>query len=404
MAAELTPLAEALRLFDRALAGWPRVGTETVATSEGQGRRLAADQHSRLDIPPFDKAAMDGYAVLAGDERDRYRLVGTTAAGAGTAGQLEAGTAVKVMTGAPVPAGSGCVIQREFTSEEDGFVSVLERGVADNICRRAEDVRRGQLVAERGRRLGALEIANLVSCGIGSVEVYKPVSIAIISTGDELVERIEQLGPGKIINSNGPLLAALAGQYGLEVQREVTIADDPAEIEQALRESLEAADLVVLSGGVSVGDFDYVPAAIERLGMQVHFSRLAVKPGRPTTFATAPGWILLGLPGNPVGVYLMFHLLALRAVGHLYGLSWEPRDFRLKLSQEVTRGNGERLEYVPARLLGDACVELLEYHGSAHQATLLKADGFAILPIGRTEFPAGCEVQFMPLGMGWSNA
>jgi len=400
----LLPLGEALQLLDQAMAGGPPAGTETVPTREARGRWLAADQHSRLDIPSFDKAAMDGYAVMAGDERDRYRLLGTVAAGNGPELELEAGTAVKVMTGAAVPAGSGLVIQQEYTREEDGYVKVMQRGNAANICRRAEDVQRGQLVLPRGRRLGPVEIANLISCGIGAVEVFKPVSIAVISTGDELVDGAEQLGPGRIINSNGPLLAALAAEHGLQVRREATVPDEPAAIEETLREALTDADLVVLSGGVSVGDFDYVPAAIERLGMQVHFSRLAVKPGRPTTFATAPGWILLALPGNPVAVFLMFHLLVLRAVGHLYGLKWEPRTLRMKLMCETERQNGERTEYAPVRLVDGGTVELLEYHGSAHQAALLNADGFAILPAGAPALPAGSEIEFMPLHTGWADA
>jgi molybdopterin molybdotransferase len=147
-----------------------------------------------------------------------------------------------------------------------------------------------------------------------------------------------------------------------------------------------------------------VPAAIGRLGMQTHFDRLAVKPGRPTTFATAPGWILLALPGNPVAVFLMFHLLVLRAVAHLYGLEWEPRIVRMPLRSKAKRENGERMEYAPARLVSGGAVELLECHGSGHQAALLEADGFAILPAGTTEYPAGGEVGFMPTGAGWGDA
>ena len=152
-----------------------------------RGRVLAADQTSRVDLPPFDKSAIDGYAILTGDERESYRLLGTVAAGQAGALTLSSGTTVKVMTGAPVPAGAARVVMQEQTEERDGVVSIVRRGGAVNICRMGEDVRRGDVILKAGARVEALEIANLVACGITELEVVRPVRLAIISTGNEIV-------------------------------------------------------------------------------------------------------------------------------------------------------------------------------------------------------------------------
>jgi len=403
-AKDFLPLDEAYCLLDQALVSWPKTGTETVPTRTAKGRRLAANQYSRLDIPPFDKAAMDGYALLAGDDRQEYRLLGTTAAGTDKVLTLEPGSAVKVMTGAAVPPECGRVIERELVKENGAVIHITGRGASCNICRRGEDIKHGQLVMPRGRRLGAVELANLISCGLEMVEVFKPVSLAVVSTGNELASGLAELKSGQIINSNGPLLTALAEEHGLIVQDEITVGDDLSATEQVLREVLDKADIAVMSGGVSEGEFDYVPRAIKQLGLQLHFNRLAVKPGRPTTFATAPGRILFGLPGNPVAVFLMFHLLVLRAVGHLYGIKLEPRTFRRPLAQRISGATGQRRTYAPARLSSGGTLALVEYHGSAHQAALLAADGFAVLPAAATSLEAGDRIGFMPLLMEWDNA
>jgi molybdopterin molybdotransferase len=389
--------------MESALAGVPLVEHEVVSVRESLGRVLAADLRSRLDIPPFNKAAMDGYAVCANDERDEYKLMDTVAAGSQSSVRLEPGGAIKVMTGAPVPDGSGRVIILEHVEERERTVQVKQHSTSANICLQAEDLHAGDVFLERGKLIGAVELANMVSCGVVDVEVYRRIRLALISTGDELVESPEQLAPGKIINSNGPLLKALATENGFDVVSNVTVGDDLEQTTAAIEQAVDRADIAVLSGGVSAGEFDYVPQAIECLGMCIHFARLAVKPGKPTTFASGEGRILLGLPGNPVAVYLMFHLFVLRAAGYLRGIKQAPRIASVRLASDITRKPGDRLEFVPCRLTEEGLAELLPYHGSAHQAALMRADGLAAIPAEAEELPAGTSIKLLPLRLRWMH-
>jgi molybdopterin molybdotransferase len=361
---------------------------------------LAADQRSCLDLPPFDKAAMDGYAVLGGDHRASYRVLETVAAGTVPAQKLEPGAAVKVMTGAPVPAGAGEVIPVEHVRLRGDAIEVLQRGRDPNICPQGEDVRRGDVVLRAGTRVGPLDVANLIGCGMTQVEVFRAPRLAIISTGDEITDDPARLGPGKIMNTNGPMLAGLARQFRLEVVGEHALSDDRAAIAAGLRAALDQAQIVVLSGGVSVGDFDFVTAALSDAELRVHFTAVAVKPGRPTTYASAPGKAVFGLPGNPVSVFLMFHLFVLQAVAQLTRAPVPMRQFPMPLGSAFARRRAERLEYVPCRIDQRGTLQPVEFHGSAHLTGLTAADGFFLVPIGVQSAPAGQPVEFMPV-KGW---
>jgi len=203
------------------------------------------------------------------------------------------------------------------------------------------------------------------------------------------------------MNSNGPLLALLAQRHGLHVACETRAADSLEDTRRTLSEALAVAPLVVLSGGVSAGDFDFVPPVMEELGLTSHFTRVASKPGKPLTLATGAGAVVLGLPGNPVAVYLMFHLFVLRAARRLMGLPAEPRKVALKLAASFERRKGVRAEHVPCRIDADGRVAALEYHGSAHLAALMEADGVFIVPRGVVSLPAGADVQLLPVDVRW---
>jgi len=399
----LLPLEQAFALVHSALGG-RRVEVETLPVREAHGRVLAADQCSRLDLPPFDKSAVDGYAILDGDVRDEYQLTATVAAGQPGGVELLPGTTVKVMTGAPVLAGAGKVVMVEHAEEVDGRMRIIKKSAAHNICRRAEDMAEGREVLKAGRRLGALEIANLIGCGVTEVPVARRVRLAIISTGDEIVDNPLELRPGRIMNTNGPLLAGLATEYNLEVASRAHVGDDREETKQALKLALDTADIVVLSGGVSAGDFDFVPAVVSELCLTTHFERLAVKPGKPTLFATGDGSVLFGLPGNPVAVFLMFHLFVLRAALHLSGVSLKLRELSLPLAADFRRRSHGRASYEPCRITADGKALPVEYHGSAHLAALLQADGCFVVPVGIEAITAGERVVVLLLRMGWHDA
>jgi len=395
-AQKMIPLDEALRTLDETLPD-VKLCSETVSVHSALGRVLIVDQTSHLDLPPFDKSAMDGYAILADDERDEYRLLETVAAGQIATKRLQPGTTVKIMTGAAVPPGAGRVIMVEHTKQHGDVVKVLKHRGSTNICWQAEDIRRGDMILSAGTILSAVDITNLIACGVTEIQVVRRVRLAIISTGSEIVDSPVLLEPGKIMNANGPLLAALAAQYGLVVASEEFVRDDRAATAQALRTALDQADVVVLSGGVSVGDFDFVIEALADVGLKLHFSRVAVKPGKPMTYASAPGKVVFGLPGNPVSVYLTFHLFVLRAVALMTGAAAGLREFSLGLATDYQRRRAERVEYVPCKLTCDGAVKPVEYHGSAHLYALTEADGFFIVPTGVTELRAGDTVTFTPL-------
>ena len=394
-------LDEAYGTIDRTLAGTTPI-SETIPVRKALGRVTAADQISRLDLPPFDKSAMDGYAVLLGDEREEYVLVETVRAGRIASRPLVPGAAIKVMTGAAVPDGAGKVIILEHCEEEGDRVRVLKSDTAANICRRGEDVRAGDVLLRAGTRLGPVEIANLIACGITEVEVAKRTRVAVLSTGDEIVDSPEAITPGRIMNSNGPMLTALAARHGLEVMSEQSIADDREATKAAIAEAARSSDIVILTGGVSVGEYDFVLEALSALGLTVHFSRIAVQPGKPTAYATAADrapqqTVVFGLPGNPVSVFLMFHLLVLRAACWLTGRRPAVREFVLPLASAFNRRKSDRVSFVPARLTKNGAVEPVAFHGSAHLAALMSADGFAKIPAGVTEIAQGEEVVFLPV-------
>jgi len=394
---QMVPFDEAMATVRQAATAMS-VGAETLPVAKAVGRILADDQTSALDMPPFDKSAMDGYAIPDADEREQYQVVGQTIkAGSVPEAPLAAGQAVKVMTGAPVPDGAVKVVRVEDTREEGGKVAILKPSRGNNICYHGEDVRTGDTIMPRGTRVGPIEMANLIACGITEVSVAARVRLAVTSTGDEIVDSPAQIGPGKIMNSNGPMLAALGAKFCFDVVSVAHAADNLEGTVACISAAVSAADIVVLSGGVSVGDFDFVGTALAELGLTVHFTSVAVKPGRPLTFASAPGKAVFGLPGNPVSVYLMFHVFVLHAAELISGMD-RTRKIAIALDVAHTRRKAERVECVPCRLTERGTVEPVTYHGSAHLLAMTHADGFFIMPRGVKEFPAGQVVEFVPIG------
>ncbi len=385
-------LEEAFRRLD-AVCHAVTLRTERLPLEQARGRILAADVTSRIDLPPFDRSAVDGYALPAG-EQPEYEVLETITAGRPGRAALTPGTAVKVMTGAPVPPGTARVAMIEYANEANGRVRIDRYPAESNLRRRAEDLRAGQVILQKGQVLGALEIASLIACAVSEVETCVPPEIFVISTGDEIVDRPEDLAPGKIMNSNGPLLRGLAEEHRMIVKGQVAVGDDPARIEEALREGILSADVVLLSGGVSVGDCDYVPEVMKRLGLTIHFNRVAVQPGKPTTFATGKRKLIFGLPGNPVAAYVMFHLMVLRAVARLSHRAL-PAQISVTMARTYERGSTARLAFVPGRVTPEGSVENVDYHGSGHLTALVRADGFIVVPQGIARIEEGEQVRFL---------
>jgi molybdopterin molybdotransferase len=312
--------------YRRLLARARPAGTETVPLADAVGRVLAEPKVvAAVDVPPFANSAMDGYAVRAADLPGRLRLVGEIAAGAATTlPSLEAGTAVRIMTGAPLPPGADAVVPLEEAEEADGTVSISEGVLSAAYVRAAaHDTRSGDQICLPGA-LSPAKIAVLASLGIGTVTVRRRPLVAILSTGNELVGPGEPLGPGQIHDANGVALAAAVADAGGEPLILPREPDEEWPIERALMNAASRADLVVTSGGVSVGRLDYVRTVLERHG-SLDFWRIAVQPGKPLAVGALGGSTIIGLPGNPVSALVTFELFVRPFLRSMLGLSGDGR-------------------------------------------------------------------------------
>ncbi|HUF20857.1 MAG TPA: gephyrin-like molybdotransferase Glp [Burkholderiales bacterium] len=287
------------------------------------GRVLAEDMISPVDVPQHDNSAMDGYAVrfadLQQDGETALEIIGSAFAGQPFDGTLRAGQAVRIMTGAVIPAGADTVIQQERTRVSGSKVSVDAVPKAGTNTRKAgEDLRKGAPALQRGQPVRAAEIGIMASLGIGEVAVYRRLRVTFFSTGDELVSIGQPLGPGQIYDSNRYTLYGMLSHFGCELLDMGVIRDDPQRIDQAFREAAASADVVITSGGVSVGEADYVKQILEQLG-EVLFWKIAMKPGRPLAYGKIGNAHFFGLPGNPVAVMVTFYQFVRDALLHLQG-------------------------------------------------------------------------------------
>lgn len=304
------------------------LGVERITIREAQGRVLAEDVRSPRDIPGFDNSAMDGYAVRSADAAGaseaapvRLRVVETIGAGRVPSVRIVPGTASRIMTGAPMPEGADAIVQVERTRQSGEVVELLSDAPPSNFVRpRGEDIRQNEVAIGAGTELKAPDIGMLASLNRSTIEVWRKPRVGIVATGDELVE-VDQVPSGaQVVNSSGYALASAVTQAGAEPMLMPIARDRPELIRQRLAEAF-AFDVVLSTGGVSVGQFDYVSAELKRLGMREMFHGVAQKPGKPLAFGTVGTKLLFGLPGNPVSTMVCFYLYALPALQKLGGRS-----------------------------------------------------------------------------------
>ncbi|QEH38200.1 Molybdopterin molybdenumtransferase [Aquisphaera giovannonii] len=386
----------------------------TAGLAEAAGLVLAEDVPADADQPPFDKALMDGYAVRASDvvEAGRpLRLAGTIHAGEVAAGALGPGEAAAIMTGAPMPAGADAVVMVEHSEERDGAVRLRPpRAVApgQNVLGRGRVYRLGDRLLAAGDLLTPPRIGLLAAVGHAKVRVVPRPTLAIVPTGDELVEPDQVPGPGRIRNSNAAMLAAVAIGRGLAPRVGPIAADEPAVLAQALAEGLES-DVLLVTGGVSAGRKDLVPAALESRGVRQVFHKVAMKPGKPLWFGSGPGrgdrpgTLVFGLPGNPLSGLVGFLRFVGPALGRLAGRPEADETVPARLAADCTQ-HGDLTHFRPAALASPpgeagepAAIELLDSVGSADVLAAARADGFAVLPPGDRVFRRGEIVRFLPL-------
>lgn len=383
-----------------------RLGSERVPLSEALHRTLAEDVTSRDDVPPFDNSAMDGFALRAVDVDEPGRIlpcVGEMAAGDDGSAELEPGACMAIMTGAPLPHGADTVVPIEQATRQTGngvrFDVQPDRG--DHIRRAGEDLRVGDRVIEAGRIVTPGAIAIMASLGVVDVPVTSNPSVGIVTTGTELVEVHVQPAPGQIRDSNGPTLAALTRTAGGTVLGAWRARDERAEIRRALERALEA-EVVVVSGGVSVGEYDLVKDELDSMGMELLFWKVRQRPGKPLAFGLIDDKPIFGLPGNPVSSAVCFEEYVRPALAKLLGRSTVTRPLaRGVLTSPLPKVEGlhyfarGRSRWEDARLL----LEPAPHQGSHVASSLLYADGFIHLPAELAEAPAGLEVDFEFFGM-----
>lgn len=288
-----------------------RVVPQTIALSNAAGRILAKDIAADIFVPPHDNSAMDGYALARGDwQADKIFTISQRIPAGQSAQPLVPGTCARIFTGANIPSGADTVIMQEDTKCVDDHVAFAhppKKG--DNIRTKGQDMQAGQTVIKAGEKISPMHIGLLSSLGITNITVYKPLRVGILTTGDELIPAGETLKAGQIYNSNGPMLKALVTQAGHQVEQCLHAADSPEDTEAALKTLLQSCDVILSSGGVSVGEEDHVKGVLEKLGT-VHLWKIAIKPGKPLVHATLEGIPFLGLPGNPSSTLVTYHWFA----------------------------------------------------------------------------------------------
>jgi molybdopterin molybdotransferase len=362
---------------------------------------LGEDVRSQRDVPGHDNSAMDGYAVRHSDLTRvpaRLRVAGTSSAGTRSVPHVGAGEAIRIMTGAPIPPGADSVVRVEDTRSEGSDVAIEIAGVKGSHIRRAgEDVRRGDTVLRRGRRLGAADIGLASSVGRSLLLVHRQPTVAILSTGNELVEADADVASGQVVNSNAYMLAAAARETGA-VPLMLPIARDVPEEVRAAFEAAARADAILSTGGVSVGDFDYVKSVMDEIGVRRLFWQ---KPGKPLTFGMLAGRPYFGLPGNPVSALVCFYLYArpaLRRMGGHAALHLPTANVKLVHDLKKTQG---LTEFVRCRLEPTAEGWLATSTGTQSSGVLTsmsRGDGLVIAPAEETLIRAGDPARAVLLG------
>jgi len=398
-------VAEAIQIVRQQTRPLP---SERVKLEHALNRVLAEDIIADSDLPPFDRSQMDGYAVRAEETTDapvRLRIVGESAAGRGWHNEVKEGEAVRIMTGAPVPTGADSVQQVELAHElKDGTVVELLESVevGRSIVKRGAEIQAGETVLQSGVTINPAMMAVLAAFGYAEVAVGQRPRVGILATGTELVSVDEKPGQDQIRDSNNYSLAAYAQQAGALVERLPLALDETSVLTRQISQAAGNCDVVVTSGGVSMGVYDVTKAALHELGAEIFFERVALRPGKPTVFARLPnGTLVFGLPGNPVSVAVTFNLFARTALLAMQGVTEPALKHETALLARAVKGNVERESYLPAQLTTNDDGELiafpLKWGGSSDFVAFALTTALAIVPAGTRTIEANSVVRVLRL-------
>jgi molybdopterin molybdotransferase len=391
----MIPFEEALEIV---LQSAKTLGVEKSDFMSSVGKVLAEEIQSDINMPPFNKSAMDGYACRHQDIANELTVVEKIAAGNFPQKELKKNECAKIMTGAPVPEGADTVIMVEHTRQlSDNRIIYLREDSVSNICKLAEDVKKGDVVLKEGTIIQPRHIPVLASVGATDVLVYKSPKIVIISTGNELVEPGFKPKPSQIRNSNAYQMIAQAQQLGLEVEYLGLAKDTMEDTRRILDKACKIADIILLSGAVSMGDFDFVPLVLKEMGIKILFHGVKTQPGKRTIFGISEKQWFVGLPGNPVSSYVQFEMLIKPLIYKIIGANYQAPVYKMPMYEDYHRKKADRKAFIPVVITEDGKIKQVEYHGSAHIHALSYAQAFMIIEPGVTTLKKGDLADVRPI-------
>ena len=366
-----------------------KVENEYVDLNNSLNRILAKDVISDVNSPPFDKSAMDGYACRREDIHNELQIIEVIPAGIVPEKRIEKNLCSKIMTGAMVPDGADCVLMVEYTEDiSKNKIKFIKESTKNNIAYATEDVKQGDIVLKKGTKIKAQHIAVMATTGYIKPLVAKKVRVGIISTGNEIVEPNIKPGLSQIRNSNAYQLIAQVEQAGAIPDYIGIAKDDKESSYKLIVDAFSRNQLVLLTGGVSMGDFDFIPDILDDLNIDIKFKTIAIQPGKPTVFGIKGNQFVFGLPGNPVSSFNIFELLVKPFLNKMMGANFYPVEIKMPLGKEYKRKKSLRKSFIPIKI-SNGNVWPLEYHGSAHIFSFSEADGIISIPVGKTIIKKG---------------
>jgi molybdopterin molybdotransferase len=360
-----------------------KTDTEAIPFTGSAGRILAEDVTSDIDMPPFDRAAVDGYACHREDLASEFEVIEVLAAGKVPLKIVGKNQCSKIMTGAIVPGGCNVVFMVEDSEiMSSGKVRFTGKNSKSNFSLKGEDVRIGDIVLKNGKSIRPQDIAVMAAVGHTNVLVMKRPRVAVLSTGDELVEPAGSPGVSKIRNSNAYQLLSQVERAGGSAFYYGIAPDDAAATFKYIQKAIDENDIVLLTGGVSMGDFDFVPSVFVKAGVKILFDKVNVQPGKPTTFGVHPKALVFGLPGNPVSSFIQFETLVRPLINRMMGYVWKPVELLLPMAIRYERRSEGRMGWIPVFITENNEVMPVDFHGSAHISALPVSDGIIALTPG----------------------
>ncbi len=384
---------EAYDIVKKSVRELPR---ERVQLKDSLGRVLAENVHSDMNMPPFDKSAMDGYACRYADIKNELEVIELIPAGKKPEKTIGKNQCSKIMTGAMIPEGADCVIMVEDTegigenliryTREAEELNVCELDFKEkrqlNICYLGEDIKKGDVVVEKGTLIRPQDIATMASVGYVDVLVTRKPKVAVIPTGNEIVEPEKKPSVSEIRNSNGAQLIAQLKNIGVDAYYKGIARDTEEATMQLIEKAYQENDVIILTGGVSKGDFDLVPDILKQLQYNLLFQEIAVQPGKPSVFGEREGQFCFALPGNPVSSFVQFEVLIKPFLYFMMGRDYQPLNIKLPLAKDYSRKKSGRKSFLPIIINENGEAELTEYHGSAHISGYSKVWGLVTIPLG----------------------